>query len=98
MASGLINYDYASITEGVNHMRQVNNNIRDQVSSLKSQVQQLLGDFTGAASQAYDTCSQKISQDLNQSNEKLDTLAASVNRGADNMNSQDAAQARRFQH
>lgn len=97
MASGLINYDYASITEGVNHMRQINNNIRDQVNNLKSQVQALRAGFTGQASEAYDTCSQNISKDLNQSNEKLDNISASVSRGADAMQGEDANQSRRFQ-
>lgn len=97
MTSGLINYDYASISDGVNRMRQINSNIRDQVSNLRRQVQQLLGDFTGAASQSYDTCSQKIAQDLTKSNEQLDTLSSKVNTGANNMQSRDQSESRRFQ-
>lgn len=97
MASGLINYDYASISDGVNHMRQINTNIRDQVGNLRKQVQQLLGDFTGASAQSYDTCSQKISQDLTKSNEQLDTLAGKVNSGSETMRDTDSSQSRRFQ-
>ena len=98
MTSGLINYDYGSIADGVNHMRQINNNIRDQVSSLRKQVQQLLTDFTGASAQGYETCSQKIAQDLTKSNEQLDTLAGKVNTGSNNMGDTDRSQSRRFQH
>lgn len=98
MASGLINYDYASISDGVNHMRQINNNIRDQVGNLRKQVQTLLADFTGAASQGYDTCSQKIAQDLTKSNEQLDTLSGKVDRGANSMGDSDRRQSQRFQH
>jgi WXG100 family type VII secretion target len=98
VASGLINYDYASISDGVNHMRQINNNIRDQVGNLRKQVQQLLGDFTGASAQGYETCSQKIAQDLTKSNEQLDTLAGKVNTGSNNMGDTDRSQSRRFQH
>lgn len=97
MTSGMINYDYASISDGVNHMRQINGNIRDQVGNLRKQVQQMLGEFTGAASQSYDTCSQKIAQDLTKSNEQLDTLAGKVNTGSNNMQTQDQSQSRRFQ-
>lgn len=96
MTSGLINYDYGSISDGVNHMRQINNNIRDQVGNLRKQVQQLLTEFTGAASQSYDTCSQKISQDLTKSNEQLDTLAGKVNTNANTMQETDRSQSRRF--
>lgn len=96
MTSGLINYDYASISDGVNHMRQINNNIRDQVSNLRRQVQQLLTDFSGDASRAYDTCSQKIAQDLTKSNEQLDTLAGKVNTGANNFQDRDRSESRRF--
>ena len=98
MTSGLINYEYASISDGVNHMRQINNNIRDQVGNLRKQVQQLLTEFTGAASQSYDTCSQKIAQDLTKSNEQLDTLSGKVDRGSNNMNDKDREQSRRFNH
>lgn len=98
MTSGLINYEYASISDGVNHMRQINNNIRDQVGNLRKQVQQLLTEFTGAASQSYDTCSQKIAQDLTKSNEQLDTLSGKVDRGSNNMNEKDREQSRRFNH
>jgi len=96
VAGDLINYDYASISDGVSQMRQINNNIRDQVSSLRRQVQELRAAFTGAASEAYDTCSQKIAQDLTKSNEQLDTLAGKVNTGSNNMNSTDRSQAGRF--
>jgi WXG100 family type VII secretion target len=97
VTSGLINYDYASISEGVNHMRQINNNIRDQVSNLRREVQNLRGAFTGAASDSYDTCSQKIAQDLTTSNQQLDTLAGKVNTGANNFQDRDRGESRRFQ-
>jgi WXG100 family type VII secretion target len=96
VTSGMINYDYASISEGVNHMRQINGNIRDQVSNLRKQVQQMRGEFTGAAAESYETCSQKIAQDLTKSNEQLDTLAGKVNSGSERMGDQDKSQSRRF--
>lgn len=98
MTSGLINYDYASIADGVNHMRQINNNIRDKVADLRKQVEELKAGFTGAASQSYDTCSQKIAQDLTKSNEQLDSLSGKVDRGSNNMNDKDREQSRRFNH
>lgn len=96
MASDLINYEYASISDGVSQMRRINNDIRDQVSSLRKQVQELRSAFTGATSDAYESSSTKIAQDLTQSNEQLDTLAAKVNTGADQMQGADRSQAGRF--
>lgn len=96
MAGDLINYQYPAIADGVSQMRRVNNDIRDQVSSLRKQVQELRSAFTGATSDAYEASSTKIAQDLTQSNEQLDTLAASVSKGSDQMAGADRSQAGRF--
>jgi WXG100 family type VII secretion target len=94
--SGPINYQYASISDGVSQMRNVNSNIQQQVSDLTSQVKTLLGDFMGAASQSYDTCANKISKDLTTSNDKLNTLSTQVSNGSDQMSSTDSREAGRF--
>ncbi|WP_394617268.1 WXG100 family type VII secretion target [Lentzea sp. JNUCC 0626] len=96
MTSGLINYQYAAISEGVSQMRRVNGNIQQQVGDLQTQVKTLIGDFMGASSQSYDACASKITQDLNTSNDKLNTLSTQVNNGAENMNSADGREANRF--
>ena len=49
MTSGLINYEYASISDGVNHMRQINNNIRDQVGNLRKTDYDLMPIWKGQA-------------------------------------------------
>jgi WXG100 family type VII secretion target len=94
--TGSITYEYASIADGVSQMRRVNSNIQDQVSKLRSQVQQIRADFTGAAAESYDTCSQKIGQDLTKSNEQLDTLTNKVHAGSERMQEQDKTQSQRF--
>ncbi|GAA3440163.1 WXG100 family type VII secretion target [Kutzneria kofuensis] len=94
--SGVINYDYGSIDTGVSQMKAFNAQVEQKISALKSQVQGLLQEFKGAASSSYDTCAQRISQDLNQSNERLNHLGGNVSKGASNFQSADAANARRF--
>lgn len=96
MTNGSINYEYPAIADGVSQMRRVNNNIQEQVSTLRSQVQQIRAEFTGAAAESYDTCSQKIGQDLTKSNEQLDTLTGKVQSGSERMQEQDRTQSRRF--
>jgi len=96
VGNDLINYQYSAIADGVRQMQQVNQNIQQQVQDLQAQVKALLSDFAGTSAQSYDTCANKISSDLTQSNEQLATLSRQVNSGSENMHSADASQARRF--
>lgn len=96
MSSNEITYQYSAIQDGVQQMRSANSKIEQKVTDLNKQVKTLLASFTGDASQAYDTCANKISQDLNNSNAQLNTLSQKVDSGAQNMSSADKTAAGRF--
>jgi WXG100 family type VII secretion target len=91
-----INYNYGSIDDVLERMKNSNNNIMSSVQDLHRQVQQNVQNFNGTSSGAYEASFRTICGHLNGLTDRLNNIHHSVNTGANALHDHDHQLSRLF--
>lgn len=91
-----IAYDYQSLEQGVDDIKNIVSNIESEIENLGSQAQQVMQNWTAAGSQGYQSDLNAIKGDLDNIDQSLNSLAKSIGEGSDAFKSADNKIAQSF--